>query len=399
MRTGRQTAYDAVVAGYLGLDLAPGFSPARAARPLADLLRPGKLVEVQGLSIALGGVVANTGLAMQRFGRRVALCGLVGRDALGDLAIGLLRARGMSSGIRRCGRAGTAYGIVLAPPGTDRIFLEDPGCNGVFSAVDIDYAIVRRSRLFHFGYPTLMARMSAGGGRELRALFARVHDAGVATSLDMTLPDPDGPAGQADWRRILAATLPHVDIFTPSIEEILCMLEPAAYAGLLAGARGGDILDAVPEDLYDRLGDRILALGVKVLMIKAGHRGAYLRTGDIDGLNAATSLRLPAGNWSRRRVWAAPFRVAASRMRNACGAGDCAVAAFLTAILNGDRLERAGRYAMLAGRDNLYGVDALSGLKDWKRLTNSRERVLALRVPRRAARAARPGRRGREDRA
>lgn len=377
MRTGKQLQYDAVVAGYLGVDIAPGFSPARAARPLSELLRPGKLVEVEGLSISLGGVVANTGLAMKKFGQRVALSGLVGQDALGDLVVRQLRTHGVSSGIRRTDRAGTAYGIVLAPPGTDRMFLEDPGCNGVFTADDVDYPTVKKCRLFHFGYPTLMAGMFANDGRELQKMFARIRALGVATSLDMTLPDPDSPAGKADWQRILSATLPHVDIFVPSIEEALYMLEPERYAAVLSEARGGDIIDAVPQELYDRLAKRILALGVKVLMIKAGHRGACLRTGDIGTLNAATSLQLPTDSWNHRTIWASAFPVDPSRMKNACGAGDCAVGAFLASILNGDSLEHAGRYAMLAGRDNLYGVDALSGLADWKGLTDNRECAVA----------------------
>lgn len=357
---------DAVVAGYLGVDLAPGFPTSRAPLPLSKLLQPGRLIEVEGLSLSLGGAVANTGLALKRFGRRVALMGLVGRDSLGDLALKLLRDRGVTSGIRRTDRAGTAYGIVLAPPGTDRMFLEDPGCNGIFTANDIEYAVVAKSRLFHFGYPTLMRALLAKNGAECRKLFVKIRARGVATSLDMTLPDPNSPAGKADWPKFLAGLLPLVDIFAPSLEEILFMLEPKFYARLLAG--GGDIADRVPHDVLDRLGNRILALGVKVLMIKTGHRGAYLRTGDIGKLNASTPLKLPAKNWSRRTLHAPAFPVDKKRLKNACGAGDCAVAGFLAAMLEGADLEKAGAYAMLAGRDNLYGTDALSGLSDWKRM-------------------------------
>ena len=114
---------DAVVAGYLGVDLAPGFLLAAEGVSPGDLLRPGKLTEVGPLEISSGGVVANTGLAMAALGSRVALMGLVGQDALGDLLIGLLDGRGASLCIRRTGAAPTAYGIVLAPPGVDRMFL------------------------------------------------------------------------------------------------------------------------------------------------------------------------------------------------------------------------------------------------------------------------------------
>lgn len=198
-------------------------------------------------------------------------------------------------------------------------------------------------------------------------IFSGVKRLGVATSLDMTLPDPDSPAGKADWPAILASTLRFTDIFAPSIEEILWMLEPSVHARLLARAGDGDLPGVVPRRVYRMLGDRFLASGVKVLMIKAGRRGAYLRTGDVGELNAATPLRLRADNWSHRELWAEPLPVNRSRVKNACGAGDCAVAGLLAAILEGLDIERASRCAMRAGRDNLYSADAVSGLSDWER--------------------------------
>ena len=120
MHPNRKFTYDAVVAGYIGVDLTPGFPPARGAGPQSAIFRPGKLVEVEGLNLSLGGVVANTGLAMLKFGRRVALMGLVDNDMLGDFVSGQLQARGMAAGIRRTNKAGTAYGIVIAPRGACR---------------------------------------------------------------------------------------------------------------------------------------------------------------------------------------------------------------------------------------------------------------------------------------
>jgi sugar/nucleoside kinase (ribokinase family) len=370
----KAVALDAVVAGYLGVDIAPAFPSRRTSVPAAELFRPGNLIETKGLSISLGGVVANTGLAMKRYGQRVELMGCVGSDALGDIVVSQLREKGVISGIRRRHRTGTAYGIVVAPPGMDRIFFEDPGCNGTFTADDINFKIVARSRLFHFGYPPLMKGLWANHGAELRKIFERVHELGVATSLDLALPDPGSPAGRANWQKILKATLPHVDIFVPSIEEILFMLEPEQYARCLAAAEGSDMVDTIQKDVFERLSDRILALGVTVLMIKAGHRGAYIRTGRVEKLISSTALKLPPEEWSQRRLWVGSFPADRRRFKNACGAGDCAVAGFLTALLNGAELEMAARYAMLAGRDNLYGVDACSGLSDWPRMTRFIER-------------------------
>lgn len=375
MKTSSDRPVDAVVAGYLGLDLTPGFNAARAAVPFAELFRPGKLVETEGLTVSLGGVVANTGLAMRRFGRRVELMGCVGCDALGDLALARLAQAGVTSGIRRHPRAGTAYGLVLAPPGQDRMFLEDSGCNRVYTSADVDFECVGQSRLFHFGYPPLMEALWTNGGAELRVLLARVRETGAAVSLDMTLPDPDSPAGKADWKSLLAGVLPLVDIFVPSIEELLFMLEPERFRHLLSGTAGGDLITAIPPEAYERLADHVLAQGVKVLLIKAGHRGAYLRTGNLAPLAApGSAVRLSDASGCPGGVWLPPLPVEERRFRNACGAGDCAVAGFLSALLSGTSVAEAGSYAMLAGRDNLYGDDAFSGLQDWLRMTEELKR-------------------------
>lgn len=148
--------YDVTVAGYLGVDLTPGFRRGSSAGSLAELLRPGKLVEVDGLAMSLGGAVGNVGLALKTLGQRVCLQGLVGMDELGDVVLGMLERHGLASGIRRTAEAGTAYGLVLAPPGRDRVFLESPGCNRTFTSAALDEPSIAASRLFHFGYPTLM---------------------------------------------------------------------------------------------------------------------------------------------------------------------------------------------------------------------------------------------------
>lgn len=360
---------DAVVAGYLGVDLTPGFSSSRPVVPFGELFRPGKLIETEGLGLSLGGVVANTGLAMLRFGQRVELMGSVGQDALGDMALAELARAGAGGGIRRKPGAGTAYGLVIAPPGLDRFFLEDAGCNRTYTAADIDFKRVGQSRLFHFGYPPLMEALWSNGGAELRRLLYCARERGVAVSLDMTLPDPDSPAGRADWAGILANALPMVDIFVPSIEELLFMLEPALFRKLVAGAQGGDILPLIPEEAYASMSERVLGLGVRILLIKAGHRGAYLRTGSLAGLAAPVSpLAVRDARGCPQGEWIPAFPVEEKRFRNACGAGDCAIAGFLAALLNGECVRDAATFAMLAGRDNLYGQDAVSGLRDWPRM-------------------------------
>jgi sugar/nucleoside kinase (ribokinase family) len=363
MGLNNERAIDAVVAGYLGVDIAPGFSR-REPAAFSELFRPGKLIETDGLHFSLGGAVANTGLAMRRFGCEAELMGCVGNDSLGDIALTLLARDGVTQGIKRTDSAGTAYGIVIAPPGVDRVFLEDPGCNRIFAASDIDYEVVGKSRLFHFGYPPLMDALWKNDAAQLVAMFEQVRGRGTVTSLDMALPDPDAPAGKADWRKILSNVLPLVDIFVPSIEELLFMLEPKLYRAVLERAAGGYIINSIAADEYVTIARKVIGMGVKVLLVKAGHKGAFLITGDIDALSSSP-LRLSDQIGCPDGIWLPPQPEKRELVCNASGAGDCAVAGFLTALLKDETIANAGRCAMLAGRDNLYGNDALSGLRSW----------------------------------
>jgi len=355
--------YDAVVAGYIGIDMAPEFPKTHDAKSIGDLLRPGKLIETGELSVSLGGVVANTGLAMHIFGKRVALNSVVGEDMLGETVLSLLGRYDAHIKIDQKPDVRTAYSIVLAPPGTDRIFIESPGCNREFDSSDIDYDLAARGRIFHFGYPPLMERLFADDGRELEKIFTCVKETDTVTSLDMTVPDSDSPSGKADWSSILKRVLPHVDIFVPSIEELVYMLDSAQYTDILSEFPDDDIVDRISEETYIKLSDQLLDMGVKVVMVKAGHKGAYLRTGDISSLNALT-LDLP-DTWSDSEMWIPACEKDDARFKNSCGAGDAAIAAFLSAMLDAETAESAGRLAMIAGCDNLYGVDALGGLRDW----------------------------------
>ena len=98
--------------------------------------------------------------------------------------------------------------------------------------------------LFHFGYPPLMKLMYADGGTEFVDLPPRPAT-GVTTSLDMAFPGSSSV--DAPWQRILTLTLPYVDIFLPSIEEILVTLHREAHEWMSADAPEGDSFPVTPE--------------------------------------------------------------------------------------------------------------------------------------------------------
>jgi len=274
---------DAIVAGHICLDLIPDLGDS-AQSQFEEILKPGRLVAVGPATHCTGGPVSNVGLALTKLGIRTRLMGKVGDDLFGHAIQRAIQEHGRAYGVNLADAmvvdpaADTSYTIVLSPPGVDRIFLHHSGANDTFGAEDIRYDLVAGSRLFHFGYPPLMKRMYEEGRRDLTEIFRRAKDTGITTSLDMALPDPTSAAGRADWRAILRSVLPFVDIFLPSVEEILFMLQPSTYQAMCAEAGGLNIAPLVRPELLEALGRELLALGAKVVALKMGDRGLYLRT-------------------------------------------------------------------------------------------------------------------------
>jgi sugar/nucleoside kinase (ribokinase family) len=359
--------FDVVAAGHLCLDLYPRFETANTSGLIAELLRPGTLIHMGGMALSTGGTVSNVGIAMKIFGCRVAFMAKLGDDPLARVTRELLEAHGSAEGLALSPGADSSYTVILAPPNIDRIFLHCPGANDLFTAADINPAVLARSRLFHFGYPALMRSMFADGGQELAGILQLARDAGLTVSLDTSLPDPASPAGRADWRSVYRRALPHVGLFLPSIEETFCTLHREEYLRRKEQAGSQELLDHVRPEEYSRFAEEYLELGCAVAVIKAGHNGWYVRTGSrekIAGLGRA-SPRDPA-SWADRELWCPAFVV--EKIASAAGSGDCSIAGFLTGLLNGHSLEECLKLANAAGAMNLRALDTFSGLPPWEEL-------------------------------
>ncbi|MBE9601887.1 carbohydrate kinase family protein [Pedobacter sp. MC2016-24] len=366
----KEKELDVMVAGYLGIDLIPDFKKTQQNVPLHDLLKPGKLTEIDGLQLSLGGVVANTGIALKKFNKRVYLNGLTGNDFMGRIIQDWLERYQIATGIKMLPHASTAFGIVIAPPGVDRIFLESPGCNEIFSKSDIDFKVMQQSKIFHFGYPPLLKNFFVNNGNQLHSLFSEAQQLGVVTSLDLSLPDPQSEGSHCDWPAIMKKVLPFTDIFVPSIEELLNIMMPEEYHRIAAAADENDMIDFIPLETIQSLGSQMISLGVKILLLKMAHRGAYLFTGDVSAVNEKGDLQLDTENWNHITLHCDAYPVDPDRFKNASGAGDTAAAAFLTAILEGESAFRSLHYACIAGRNNLYCNDMYQELDSWESMTN-----------------------------
>lgn len=349
-----------ISAGHICIDITPVFPSGRSYGQLAELLIPGKLINMEAADVHTGGSVANAGLAFKKLGNDVRLMGKVGNDAFGGMIRDILASYGVG-GLIVDENSSTSYTVVLAVPGMDRIFLHNPGANDNFSNLDIPDEALEDAALFHFGYPPIMKKMFADTGSELTAIFRRMKEHGIATSLDMAAVDPTSEAGKADWLKILANTLPYVDFFVPSFEEICFMLDRPRYERL--NAKGGDMTEKLDiEAEAAPLADKLMELGCKVVLIKCGTSGMYYRTADANTLSAI-GKRVSIDT----ELWADCCGVQRCFVPDAVlsgtGAGDTSIAAFLTAVLRGKSPAQCVALACAEGACCVTAYDALSGIE------------------------------------
>lgn len=330
---------DVVVAGHICLDIIPEIPPS------AGPLDPGKLLEVGPAVLSTGGAVSNVGIALHKLGLSVRLVGKVGGDALGQIVLDILESEGegLSKGMAVAPGEATSYSIVVSRPGQDRTFLHFPGANDTFAAADVPDEALEGALIFHFGYPPIMRRFYEDGGEQLRTLLSRARERGLVTSLDMSLPDPNSDAGHADWDALLARALPTTDLFLPSIEELSFMLRRSVSVSLSE--------DSQPDlATIEALADRCLQFGAKVVALKCGVKGIYLRTADSDPLFGLES-------WRSRQMWMPTWDVP---VMGTTGSGDATVAGFLSCLALGP--EAALRGASLVGALCVQKADAVSGI-------------------------------------
>jgi sugar/nucleoside kinase (ribokinase family) len=356
--------YDAVVAGHLCLDIIPDMI-GNTQGTFETIFSPGHLLNVGPAAFSTGGPVSNTGLVLNKLGIATQLIGKVGDDLFGRAIMQIVNSYGphLADGMIVDKTASTSYTIVISPPGVDRTFLHCTGTNDTFCADDVRYNRLAEARLFHFGYPPLMKLMFEADGAQLVEILRRAKGTGVTTSLDMAVPDPSSAAGRADWVAILKSTLPYVDIFLPSIEEILYMLRRETYDEFGRAVHGASILPLITPQLLSDLSQELLMLGVKIAGLKLGDRGFYLRTAGqpaIETLGRARPFNPVA--WANQELWAPCFRV---NVVGTNGAGDSTIAGFLSALLRDMSPQAALTAAVAVGACNVEAADTLSGIRPW----------------------------------
>jgi ribokinase len=264
---------------------------ARAPR----LPREGEVVVSTGLQLFSGGKGANRAVALARLGAATTLISAVGEDVIGGFILDNLKASGIDvSGVSR--RRGVNTGcswIALLPSGNNATFV-DPAANFTLTAHDVESAAeaIARADAVSLDLEVPLEAVETALRLAQREGKLVVLDAGPPRACPVEI------------LRLAAVVSPN---------------EPELEA--LTGERVSDL------DSARRAAAKLIAAGVKVVVVKRGSAGSILVT-------ASGSTHFPA------------FKVA---VVDPTGAGDAFTATLTVRLAGGAKLEEAMRYANMAG--------------------------------------------------
>jgi len=286
--------------------------------PLTEPVGGGRLLHVDPLAVATGGLVCNTGVGMRRLGLRVAAASLLGDDLWAATIRDSLAREGIdTAGLETRPSIATSSTAVLIDPSGERTFAHHVGgC----AAIDLGFVrdqldLFATSRWAVVGYIGLLPGLEPDLAEAVRLIAATGCKVAIETA---------GDGGRLEQ---VAPALPHVDLYVPSLDE--------------AQAQTGCDDPRAIIDRYRSLG----ATGI--IGVKLG--------------TAGTLLSPAAGEWLEVPCIAAP-----GPMVDTTGAGDSLLAGLLTGLLQELPIATAARLGAATAACCVTGLGATEGLRDYE---------------------------------
>jgi sugar/nucleoside kinase (ribokinase family) len=281
------------------------------ARTVDDVPARGTLELVDEISLHGGGCALNTASALVRLGLDARVVGKVGADPFGDFILQLLDERGVDRrGVLQDSAVSTSATVVLVDSAGERTFLHLPGANGRLRREELDEDALFSGRALHVAGALVMPELD---GSPTAGILEEAKARGLTTSLD-TVWDATGR-----WERLLPS-LPHLDLFVPSLAE-------------------GSALSREPEP--ESVAAWLRERGVGAVALKLGAEGCFVASEEFEGFVPAPAVEAIDGT----------------------GAGDAFAAGLLYGELAGWPLERSAALANAAGALAATAVGAVEGVR------------------------------------
>ena len=332
---------DIVVCGLIVADI--------IGRPV-DLVRPparGSLRLLDEIRLFSGGNVCNVGIALAKLGLRVGAISRVGDDAWKEFALAeLKRYRVDCRGVRiesprptEGKPTQTSATMVCVDKGGERTLFHVLGANAKITSADLlqNLPLLRRAKILLVGYYGLLPALEPDLPKALATLKKKTRSPQRPFGIEIAL-DTGGSALHRNRLTHLGRCLKSVDYFLPSYDEARALTgknEPRA------------ILDTFQATIKNR--------GPKVLGIKLGERGCFLRE---------SGMASPQGSARIREHLIPAFHV--KKVVDTTGAGDCFLAGFLAATLRGFSAYEAGRFGNRVGACCIEKLGATAGVQSFE---------------------------------
>ena len=271
------------------------------------------LAEAPGFVKAPGGAPANVAVGLAKLGVNAGFIGKVGADPFGDFLTETLQQNNVDTTYLIAGetsRTTLAFVATRSDGMKDITFYRHPGADIQLSPNEIDVDYIHSAELFHYGSVSL----SHSPTREatLKAIqCAKSTGAFISYDPNLRLMLWDNADDAKHW---IWEVMSYADVVKISEEE----------------------WEFVTGDIELKQGvERILGLGVKLLVVTLGERGCYYTNGNVEGSVDGFAVEVV----------------------DTLGAGDAFVAAMLTQLmthadiesLEKDKLDAIMRYANAAG--------------------------------------------------
>ncbi len=295
----------------------------------------GMLVNITGMSRAVGGCVPNTLISLAKIDPSMSLCavGRCGQDEAGSYVLGEMSKCGIdTSGVLQSNDAPTGFSDVMTVMGTgERTFFHNRGANVNFVPEDVKLDLLA-CRMLHVGYIHLLDGFDAPDEEYGTAMARFLHDAkeaGISTSVDVVSRQDE------KFAEIVIAALKYTD------NAIMNEVEACGVSGLAPRDEDGKLI----VDNIRKTMEVIKSYGVSErVIIHCPESGFCLGVGG--EFTVVPSLKLPKGY-----------------IKGAVGAGDAFCAGCLYGIYNGYSDQEILSFASGAAACNLSAEDSVSGMR------------------------------------
>lgn len=232
--------YDIAAVGILVADV--------IVKPVDSYPMGGELQSVDSIEMFSGGNAMTAAVNFLKLGVRPALIGKVGNDIFGDFLIKCLKENNVSAeGVKRSDNAQTSVSAVISSSSGERSFLHCRGANAVFDISDIDYDIIKNSKMVFITGTFVLDNFD---GEQTVEFLKECKRLGKTTALDVCW----NQNAQYEW--LLKDAMKYIDIFMPSIDE----------AKMITG-----------EDDLEKISDCFIEHGAGCVVIKCGSKGCYIK--------------------------------------------------------------------------------------------------------------------------